>query len=175
LTSVTGSEQKTDPAGTWWAEAAEQLLAATELLDLKRYGSAVFHAWMALELAIKATRLAPARNADLDFSIEQLDAFAVGTLGGLEHKKGHNELLGLLNALWHPRAQAEHALATFEALERDLGIKPDQLYMACRYPDAWRPNAYVVPHNEFERQHADRAIAAALSFIQCVRDRFERP
>src|SRR6266849_1810839 len=61
----------------WWGESVEQLAVARELLTLERHSSTVFHAWMALELAIKAVRLAPARIGDLDFLTYKLSTYTV--------------------------------------------------------------------------------------------------
>jgi len=99
----------------WWGESVEQLAVARELLTLERHSSTVFHAWMALELAIKAVRLAPARIGDLDFLTYKLSTYTVGDLGGLEHETGHRALLALME---HPGIPATRPLRRCENLAR---------------------------------------------------------
>jgi HEPN domain-containing protein len=152
----------------WWEQARHDLEIAGLLEDHGFHGSAVFHAWMSLELAIKAIRLAPARIADLDFDIQDLGATTVDELGGLAHKTGHNELLRLLNKPWHPKTEVKAALDDFAGLASAVGLEPDELYMACRYPDKWTTGP---PYAQFTPVHAERAIRAAASFENAVRDR----
>jgi HEPN domain-containing protein len=151
----------------WWSEAEEQLATARELLSLKRHASAVFHAHMALELALKAIRLAPSRLEHLKgVTIGELKGYTIGQLGGLPLDKQHG-LEAIADAPWHPRAASGVAAKQFAEIAADLGIQAKALYMATRYPD-W-PSGLTIPHERFSEVHSSKAIDAATAFLEPAR------
>ena len=146
----------------WWLEAENQSTVATELLQLGRFSSAVFHALMARELAVKALRLAPATYGDLrQATYGELKTYTYGQLGdGLDLRKGHTPAADAPWLRGYPVAAVSTRIA---AVEAELGLVAGALYEACRYPDVW-PGTAQTPHLRIQEHHA-REIAAAVDVL----------
>ena len=147
----------------WWDEAKQQLAVARVLVEAHG-GSAIFHARMAVELAAKAVRLAPARVGNLHVPVGELAGYTIGQLGGLEAKKGHDPSR-ILDASWHPDEALQEVFQVVAEIERELGLEPNTLYEACRYPDRWTGGA-TAPHTRLTLLHAQRVVTAAARFLE---------
>jgi hypothetical protein len=78
----------------------------------------------------------------------------------------------MLDAPWHPDEALTNALQVVADVEHELGLTPNVLYEAARYPDRW-PGGAVAPHTRLTLLHAQRVVAAARQFIELCGTRLD--
>jgi HEPN domain-containing protein len=154
----------------WWDEAEHQSVVARELFDAGHFSSAIFHALMARELAIKALRSAPATYDDLEHATwDELEAFTYDDIGeGVGRGKGHNPAL---DAPWQRGYDGAASARQINEVEHQLGLAAGSLYEACRYPDRW-PAGATAPHQQLTSAHAQQVLAAVELVLEPCRPHF---
>jgi HEPN domain-containing protein len=154
----------------WWDEAEYQNAVAKELLAAHHFSSAIFHALMARELAIKALRTAPATYGDLEHATyDELQNYTWDQLGqGVGLRKDH---FPKLDAPWQRGYPASESAQQIADVETELGLAVNSLYEACRYPDRW-PDGARAPHLRLDDRHAERVLATVEGLLITCRERF---
>lgn len=123
---------------------------------------------MAIELAAKAARMAPARVDDLNLTVDQLGDATVDDLGGSRAKIVHaNRLPDILNVPGlRPllKDAAFRALDDLESRLRSYDRSVKNLYNAARYPDEWSEEM-PAPSEIYTEQDAQVAMVAMSCFM----------